>query len=196
MLFSNPEIADFINENFEPSWESVRPVPRVSIDFGNGTVVERTLHGNVATYICDKNNIVHDVLPGVYSKTAFLKQLKQITNNWQTATKKQANYNHVGYPQASRVADKAATMNPAKASDSPELGSTAARKLLDDNLELDTAYNEKERREKIKSYLTVHPQSTPTTMKSWLYREVLHADLDDPYLGLHDALFANYPFVD
>jgi hypothetical protein len=28
-----------------------------------------------------------------------------------------------------------------------------------------------------------------------IYRDVLHADLDDPYLGLGEALFANYPFA-
>jgi len=196
VLFSNPEIADFINEKFEPSWESVRPVPRVSIDFGNGTVVERTLHGNVATYICDKNKIVHDVLPGVYSKTAFLNQLKQIAKDWRAITQTQAKHKHVSYQKAAQDTNKGATVKLAVASNSPELGSTAARKLLDDNLELDTAYNEKERREKIRSYLATHPQSTPTAMKSWLYREVLHADLDDPYLGLRGALFDNYPFVD
>jgi hypothetical protein len=28
-----------------------------------------------------------------------------------------------------------------------------------------------------------------------LYKEVLHADLDDPYLGLGPTLFAGYPFA-
>ena len=31
----------------------------------------------------------------------------------------------------------------------------------------------------------------PEQIKRWLYREVLHADLDDPYLGLGDALFGD-----
>ena len=35
----------------------------------------------------------------------------------------------------------------------------------------------------------------PGGITKWLYREVLHADLDDPYLGLGDLLFANYPFA-
>ena len=33
----------------------------------------------------------------------------------------------------------------------------------------------------------------PDKLTKWLYREVLHADLDDPYLGLGKALFENYP---
>ena len=35
MLFSNDAVASFVNNNFEPAWECVRPVPLVHIDFGN-----------------------------------------------------------------------------------------------------------------------------------------------------------------
>jgi hypothetical protein len=28
-----------------------------------------------------------------------------------------------------------------------------------------------------------------------VYKEVLHVDLDDPYLGLGEVLFATYPFA-
>ena len=35
---------------------------------------------------------------------------------------------------------------------------------------------------------------TPESLTKRIYREVLDADLDDPYLGLGDALFATYPF--
>jgi hypothetical protein len=30
----------------------------------------------------------------------------------------------------------------------------------------------------------------PEQIKRWVYRDVLHADLDDPYLGLGDDFFA------
>ncbi len=66
MLFSNDEIADFINTTFEPTWQSVRPVPLVRIDFGNGHVVTRTLHGNIATFVCNADGHVLDILPGIY----------------------------------------------------------------------------------------------------------------------------------
>ncbi|MDB2687696.1 hypothetical protein N9Y42_10840 [Mariniblastus sp.] len=198
MLFSNQEIADFINENFEPAWESVRPVPRITIDFGNGTVVNRTLHGNVATYICGSDQVVREVLPGVYSKAAYLQQLKEISEQWQV--EHGASTISISRELASSVTTK--TKTKAKSlevngdAQSVELNASLARQKLKQNLELDTLYNEQERREKIDAYLMLHPHSTPSQMKSWLYREVLHADLDDPYLGLRDALFANYPFVD
>ena len=187
MLFSNQEIADFINENFEPAWESVRPVPRITIDFGNGTVINRTLHGNVATYICNAEQVVQDVLPGVYSKAGYLQQLTKISKQWQAKHPASVSLIQTETKQPLRFV---------RTTQSPELSASPARQKLDENLELDTKYNEQERRDKIEAYLALHPQTTPSQMKTWLYREVLHADLDDPYLGLRSALFDNYPFVD
>ncbi|MBW3541776.1 MAG: hypothetical protein KY476_16030 [Planctomycetes bacterium] len=77
MLFSNAEISAFINQNFEPAWESVRPVPMVRIDFGNGTTLTRTLNGNIATYICRADGVVLDVIPGVYDPATYLERLQQ-----------------------------------------------------------------------------------------------------------------------
>ena len=75
MLFSNPEVAQFIDATFEPVWVSVRPAPLVTIDFGNGHKVIRTLQGNVATYVCDAEGTVYDVLPGIYTPTPYRAQL-------------------------------------------------------------------------------------------------------------------------
>ena len=75
MLFSNPEVAAFIDNTFEPVWVSVRPAPIITIDFGNDHKIIRTLQGNVATYICDAEGTVHDVLPGIYTPGPYRVQL-------------------------------------------------------------------------------------------------------------------------
>ena len=36
----------------------------------------------------------------------------------------------------------------------------------------------------------------PKDLVRWLYKDVLHADLDDPLLGLGEVLNKNYPFAD
>ena len=72
MLFSSETVAKAINK-------SVRPVPIVTIDFGNGHTITRTLHGNIATYLCNANGTVFDILPGIYEPTEYLKQLNQFT---------------------------------------------------------------------------------------------------------------------
>ena len=78
MLFSDEAVARFLNDNFEPVWQSVRPVPIVTIDFGNGTKVTRTLHGNVATLICTADGEVLDALPGIYAPQAFVERLEEL----------------------------------------------------------------------------------------------------------------------
>ena len=75
MLFSNHEVATFIDATFEPVWVSVRPAPLVTIDFGNGHKVVRTLQGNVATYVGDADGAVYDVLPGIYTPGPYREQL-------------------------------------------------------------------------------------------------------------------------
>jgi hypothetical protein len=60
----------------------------------------------------------------------------------------------------------------------------------------DTRINESARREQIHEMLAAKASVRPAQVMKWLYREVLHADLEDPYLGLGNVLFANYPFKD
>jgi hypothetical protein len=77
VLFSNPEVASFVNDRFVCAWESVRPVPTVDIDFGNGHTLRRTLNGNVVTYLCTPEGKVFDVLPGLHSPEGYLAGLRR-----------------------------------------------------------------------------------------------------------------------
>ncbi|HEY0322686.1 MAG TPA: hypothetical protein VGC66_17160 [Pyrinomonadaceae bacterium] len=77
VLYSNPEIASYLNEHFILHWKSVRPVPVVTIDYGDGRKVERTITGNSIHYILDSEGRIVDALPGLYAPAAFIRQLKQ-----------------------------------------------------------------------------------------------------------------------
>src|SRR5262249_47342740 len=55
----------------------------------------------------------------------------------------------------------------------------------------DTWINESQRRLQIHDELARGNPVRPEQIKRWLYRDVLHADLDDPYLGLGDALLGD-----
>ena len=78
MLFSNEEVAQFVNGNFEPAWEMVRPVPVIRIDFGNGQVATRTLHGNIASHVCAVDGQILDILPGIYTPPVYMAALQQL----------------------------------------------------------------------------------------------------------------------
>ncbi len=76
VLYSNAEVSQRLKENFILHWQSVRPAPRVTIDFGDGRKLERTLTGNSIHYILDTDGRAIDALPGLYGPQAFLRQLR------------------------------------------------------------------------------------------------------------------------
>ena len=77
ILYSNDEIATYLRENYILHWKSVRPAPRITIDFGDGRKIERTVTGNSIHYILDSDGQIIDALAGLYSPQAFLSYLKQ-----------------------------------------------------------------------------------------------------------------------
>jgi hypothetical protein len=77
VLYANAEVSDALRERFILHWKSVRPAPRVTIDFGDGRKLERTLTGNSIHYILDPSGRVVDALPGLYGPQAFLRGLAQ-----------------------------------------------------------------------------------------------------------------------
>jgi hypothetical protein len=76
-LYANDEISKTLRENFVLHWQSVRPVPKVTIDFGDGRKLERTITGNSAHYILTPDAEVVDCLPGLYGPKAFLRKINE-----------------------------------------------------------------------------------------------------------------------
>ncbi len=250
MLFSDKNIANYINQNFEPVWQSVRPVPIVRIDFGNGNVLTRTLHGNIATYVCNSGGQILDILPGIYDPEAYFQKLNQLrllsqyVNSSKNGTETLVKYHKLqsdalashraplelvnmgdfGKAIVERpvkiilipgASDPAATVGMpgtairSKAIPSSRLVSraivpfgaisnaTISEKKPQDDFALlvqDTIHNEGPRRDAIHRYLSTAQNVHPEQITKWLYKNVLHADLDDPYLGLGATLFPTYPF--
>jgi hypothetical protein len=228
VLFSNVQVASFIDRYFEPAWESTRPVPIVRIDFGNGTVVTRTLHGNIATEVCSADGEVLDILPGIYTPGKYVEQLNQfrLLANYagqEGPARRPARMLEYHKIQAAflrkkekpaQLVDvapmsKAAIESRVKAvlvsgpgrpelklqeenADLPKSEDLASWKLLAD----DTRLNESLRRLQIHELLFKSGLVRPEVVQKPLYRDILHADLEDPYLGLGSLLFATYPFKD
>jgi len=74
-LYANAEVSRALQEHFVLHWKSVRPVPKITIDFGDGRTLERTITGNSIHYILDADGRVIDALPGLYGPKAFLRLL-------------------------------------------------------------------------------------------------------------------------
>ncbi len=74
-LYANTAVGKFLRDNFILYWSSERPVPKVTIDFGDGRKLERTTTGNSAHYVLDEDGTVLDVLPGLYAPAVFQTEL-------------------------------------------------------------------------------------------------------------------------
>lgn len=77
ILYPNSEISKYLRENYILHWKSVRPAPRITIDFGDGRKIERTITGNSIHYLLDDDGKIIDALPGLYSPKAFMIYLTQ-----------------------------------------------------------------------------------------------------------------------
>jgi len=227
-LFSKDDVASFINANFEPAWESVRPVPMIHIDFGTGVKLTRTLNGNIATYVCAADGQVLDIVAGIYDPDGYKKRLDQMRllanyvdqQGVPMRGQRLAEY-HKGQVEAMKKDEplprliNVAMLSKAKiegglkamlikgtkedkAPKAPAFGSTlkpedvASFKFL---LE-DTRANEAVRRRQVSELLAATKEARPAQIVKKVYKDILLADLDDPYLGLGHTLFTNYPFKD
>jgi hypothetical protein len=223
VLFSQESVANFINQTFEPAWESVRPVPIVRIDFGNGNVLTRTLHGNILSSVCTVDGLLVDALPGIYTESVYterLLDLARVTQNIQPHSAKMrdglvrayhrkqlaALKNPVRPPKLADYSKYVVIERPILASIQPNNTVTVNPHLVPPpvnvdqpagwkSLEKDTRNNERTRRMQIHEMLAGLGLVKPQTVTRPIYKDILHADLDDPYLGLGEVLFATYPFA-
>ncbi|MBL8857555.1 MAG: hypothetical protein JNL28_03490 [Planctomycetes bacterium] len=78
VLYANRDVSTYLREHFVLHWSSERPVPRVTIDMGDGRRIETTLGGNSAHYVLDAEGRPIDVLPGLYSPVAFIRALQEV----------------------------------------------------------------------------------------------------------------------
>jgi hypothetical protein len=75
VLYANESVSRELRDRFVLHWQSERPVPKVTIDFGDGRRLEGTVTGNSIHYILDSNGRLVDALPGLYGPAAFLRHL-------------------------------------------------------------------------------------------------------------------------
>jgi len=227
-LFSRDDVAAFVGERFEPVWISVRPVPIVRIDFGNGRVLTRTLHGNILTSVCDADGNLLDALPGIYEPLEYVRQLEQLRLLHRYLQQKPAearakaleDYHDrqakhlAGNEPPEEFADNRAVapltkgrierslevvLRPAtkrEANQEPVQAKTGTDVAGWKELAEDTRLNEATRRRQIHELLREKGAVKPDVVLKPIYKDVLQADLDDPYLGLGKTLFASYPFAE
>lgn len=76
-LYANAEVSRLLRDSFVLHWSPEREVPKITIDYGDGRVVRRTIAGNSAHYVLDERGRPIDVLPGLYGPQAFVEGLRE-----------------------------------------------------------------------------------------------------------------------
>lgn len=71
LLYPDPAVSKMLRDRFVLHWQSVRPVPFITVDMGDGRRIERTITGNSVHYVLKPSGEVVDVLPGLMSPEAF-----------------------------------------------------------------------------------------------------------------------------
>lgn len=230
MLFSDPDIAAQMNATFECAWESVAPVPHATIDFGNGHVLERTLAGNTATWLCTSDGHAVHALPGLFTAERYGELLRggaamveRVTREGPAAMASIHGMQIVSVLDLGQALSKGIVENPIKqslglrveassvfsASTAPapitfdpsvfvsksaveapvkaSLGMgehAAAASTVPATLQADSDAGDRVRIPQVHQMLLQLAPSTPQELTHQLFREILHVDLDDPYLGL------------
>jgi hypothetical protein len=188
VLFSDRKVSSFIRSNFVAAWESVRPVPTVEIDFGNGRKLKRTVNGNIATYICAPDGRVVDVIPGLNTPEAYLDSLRAALSLYRAslASFDKTVTEHHASAKVVVAAPKQPRLDVSKAAiELPVKRLTAEEEAI---LAADTEINRKERKPIIHRILA-EKVFRPADITKRIYKDALHCDLDDPFLGLVSTAF-------
>ena len=72
VLYPNKNVSEYLRGNYVLHWQTVRPAPRITVDFGDGRKIERTVTGNSIHYVLDENGTVINALPGLNSPKDFM----------------------------------------------------------------------------------------------------------------------------
>lgn len=185
MLFGNEDVARFIDENFEPVWVSVAPVPIVTVDFGNGNKIKRTFRGNIATYVVLPDQTVVDVLPGLYQpltyKTVLTRALTACDRlrNGASSSSGRDDFSLSLYHQLASTRQGSLTQRQIKAERMP----TSVEQVDADLLLNDTLLNELYAHRDIHKRLISERKPTVKNLTSWIYEDILDVRLSDPFLG-------------
>ncbi len=185
LLYPEARINQVLRQDFVLHWESVRPVPRVTLDFGNGRRIERTLTGNSAHLVLDPYGRVVDALPGLVSPDVFLdllahaKRFARADRRTLPGLHQQALSRVPTVPRPSR-AMSASMIAPTKHMVEWPL----LRAVSLDPLDADTANNLELHRRIHEAFAAGAEWAGIAGFVEWMYAELFEMPLGDPALGL------------
>ncbi|HTR52167.1 MAG TPA: hypothetical protein VMJ10_15745 [Kofleriaceae bacterium] len=186
LLYPEPRINRVLRDRFVLHWQSVRPVPKVTIDFGDGRTLSRTLTGNSLHVVLDAGGQPIDALPGLVDADTFRAELERALAMAVGGRRRLAT-NHAramrlplaGGPR--RRSLDASLLAPTKhVVEGPMLRGVSPAGV---DVEADTRAN-LELHARIHELFARGLEWTADQLVDWIYRELFLMPPDDPALGL------------
>ena len=186
LLYPEARINQVLREDFVLHWQSVRPVPRVTIDFGDGRRVERTLTGNSCHLVLDPYGRVVDALPGLLAPDVFVDQLAA-ARAFARADRRELARMHA---RAARRPTLVPEPPPSRATRASQLAMTKhvlempLLRAVAMDVDADTLQNLVLHRRIHEAFAAGTPWRDLDAFVAWIYGELFLMPLDDAALGL------------
>jgi hypothetical protein len=194
LLYPSPQVNELLRHGFVLHWQSVRPVPVVTIDFGGGKQLTRTLTGNSVHLVLDPQGRPVDALPGLMSPEVFAEKLEQ-SKRLAAADRRQLAALHEQLAEAAPMAYPPPQPPPSRAFAASAMAMSKHIVELPilravSPLELDTAQN-LELHRRVHEAFAIGGEWGGTNgdhgidgLVEWIYAELFLMPLGDPALGL------------
>lgn len=184
-LYLDPKINRALRERFVLHWQSVRAVPKVTIDFGNGRTLVKTLTGNSAHLILDPSGRPVDALPGLFLPEVFGQLLvrahaKAMQDRRRVAAMHRKDLEH---PVLARRAPMPRATQASMLAMTKHLVEAPVLRNVSMDVDADTVQN-LELHAQVHQLFAAGHDFTIDQLVDWMYRELFLMPPEDPMLGL------------
>jgi hypothetical protein len=184
-LYVDLAINRMLRDRFVLHWQSVRPVPKVTIDFGGGRTLVKTITGNSVHLVLDSQGRPVDALPGLFSPEVFIQLLKR-SAAMATVDRRHLAALHAREIDRPVLAPRAAMPRSFEASmiaPTKHMVEMPVLRAITMDVDADTQKNVA-LHEQVHRLFAAGMQWTTDQLVDWIYRELFLMPPDDPTLGL------------
>lgn len=184
LLYPEPRINEVLRRDFVLHWQSLRPVPTVTIDFGDGRTLVKPLTGNSVHVVVDPRGRLVDALPGLLAPEAFLAQLVQ-ARAFALADPRELRARHARAAQLAPPAPRPSRATRASAiAMTKHVVEAPLLRAVTVQVEADTRQNLALHQRVHEAFARGDEWAGVDGFVDWIYAELFEMPLGDPLLGL------------
>ncbi len=190
-LYAEDSVSALLRSSFVLHWQSVCPVPKIRIDFGDGRVVSYPVTGNSAHLVLDDRARPIDAIPGLYQPSSFIECLRDTLSLGSRPSPRAVARYHAkrSNPRAGRAMIPPSSRQP-NALDAGPLALSKARiempvvRAIVPPTDDEGLFNANVLRPPIHRKLASSLDLDHEALTNWIYEHVFEMPLWDPWLGL------------